>query len=103
MKVRVKRNLKEGEYVQYNHFRYKNQGASVVNEMLKLRGRMINVFSSDIPDIYLSTDSDYVWHRSWFEIPRKPKKVISKYQHLIDDIGKGYLPSENGCKLEMTL
>lgn len=75
MIVRIKKNLKEGNFIPYNHPDYKDdEGASIVDEMLNYRGQEIEVHKSDVDDFYTGgDDNDYIWHRSWFVIPRKGK------------------------------
>ena len=74
MIVRVKKNLKEGNFTPYNHPEYKGEGASVVDTMLAYRGEEIEVFESDVKKFYTGgDDNDYIWHRSWFVVPGKKR------------------------------
>jgi len=72
--VRVKKYLKTlRSFIPYKTID-KDRGASIVPEMLEFCGKEIEVEEHEEKDWYKSTENDWIWHRSWFTIPRKKKE-----------------------------
>jgi len=73
--VRVKKYLKTlKSFIPYEELVGNDTGAAIIPEMLEYCGKEIEVKELKEKGWYESTENDWIWHRSWFTIPKKSVK-----------------------------